>query len=221
MSDEVVFLAFLVTMFSLATFRAIWWYRPDTGPVPHTHWNDSASPKIVRWHWSDVAFGPRRVLIRYGLPVFALFCVAGLTYGGYHWYRILGSTHVVDEYRFKITPERDSEYADISFPGDDILISIYHRGNLIATRIHIGYISEDADSPTFTVRRLPNESLILVTPDDRETEVVFAYDTATGESYPYGKGQGREDYREFEKRLQARIRACPGFERYELRFLSR
>ena len=164
-----------------------------------------------------------RRALRCVLPGLALLCVAGLVCGGVRWYQTLGrihETHTVDEYRFRITSERDPEEADAGECGEDISISIDHRGKVIVKRLHIGSITDDAIPPTLTVRRLPNESLIIGTPNAHEDEVVFVFDTANGECYPVPY---TEDWRERDEQtkqrsaaFQTRIRACPGYEQHRL-----
>lgn len=161
----------------------------------------------------------RRTLRLYVLPVFALLSVASLGYGGHQWCRTLGrihETHTADEYSFTFTSERDPAYADEGYSGEDIAVTIRHEGKVIAKRIHIGSIGDRSIPPAFTVRRLPHESLILVTRNDRERCVVFAYDTATGESCPGGDNQTPEVYDQRRAHFEARIRACLRDERYNL-----
>jgi hypothetical protein len=166
-------------------------------------------------------FTKRRLLV-----LGALLCLGGLACGGIRWYQTLGrihETHAVDDYRFRITSELDPECDDITELAEDVSISVSHRGKVLAKQISIGSIDEVTRPPTFSVCRLPNDSLVVVIPDDRSRRVVFAYDTATGVCYPEPYAEDwRERYEESKQRcaaFEARIRACSGFEQHELRGL--
>jgi hypothetical protein len=163
---------------------------------------------------------PRRRALRWVvLPGLALLCVAGLVCGGVRWYQTRGSvhqTHTVDEYRFELTSERDPgwERAE-SYVRDEVFIAIYKNGERIQEPKWFGYIIDPRGTITFRAQRLPNESLIILTPTGLAT-VVFAFDTATGECFPWSPDA--EDQKAYTKRKKAwgtRLRACPGFERYQ------
>jgi hypothetical protein len=95
-------------------------------------------------------------------------------------------------------------------------MSISHQGKVIAQRINFGFVPDYQDPPTYTARRLPNESLII-TRNDRETEVVFAFDTATGESCPFQGCQKYELYKQRCDHWETRIHTALGDTRYQIR----
>ena len=155
--------------------------------------------------------------------------VAGLVCGGQYRYRMQGridESHRIEGYLFEITSEREPDWADLGECGEDISISIYHHGKRIAKRIHMGSITDDAVAPSFTVHRLPDAPLIIVTPNDRENEIVFVFDTASGECYPEPIPENLTEewsvrwpklyarVRERTATFNARIRACPGYEQH-------
>ena len=161
-----------------------------------------------------------RAVLRLVLPALGLLCVAGLAYGAHCWYQRLGrihETHTVEEYRFQITSLRDPEFADDGEVGEDVHISVLHRGTPVVDSLYIGGLWDKATPPTFSVRRLPNDSLLIVTRNDREAQVVFAYDTATGETWPLNPRTTTEEYAARARFWEKRVRAALGDERYELR----
>ena len=184
-------------------------------------------PVVLAIKWSGAAAFLRGLLTGRRLAaVVACALAAALVCGGVRWYQTLGrihETHTVEEYRFRITSERDPDCDDITEMADYVSISVSHGGQVVAERTFIGYVDEHMPAPTFTARRLPNESLIVVTRNGREGEAVFAYDTATGACYPQPLAANwRDRYEASEKlckALEARIRACPGYERCELNYL--
>lgn len=212
MSDAALLLVLTLAMLSAGVLRAVRCSFPSSPSVLPTGSSEPPRSEVVTRRGIGAA------VLRASIPVLALFCTAGLVCGGIR--RYFGKIHetlTIGEYRFKITSERESEYADCSWPGDDIFMSISHQGQLLAERIHFGFVSEYDPAPTFTVLQLPNESLIIFTLIDRETEVVFAFDTATGESCPWKSCQPYEAYVQRCERWGARIHASLGDSRHRIR----
>jgi hypothetical protein len=165
----------------------------------------------------------RRALLRCVLPVLVLGIAAVSVYGVVRWCQQRGCVweqHVVGEYRFKFTSDRDPDWERYDgYVRDDVFVSVYREGRLVVGSIYIGFVADPVDPLTFTVRRVPNESLIIVTPTARENDVVFVYDTATGESCPSAvayKAETDEMRKQRRERLGTRIRACPGCEQCRL-----
>jgi hypothetical protein len=233
MSDESLFLTLAVTMLSFGALRSLQQghrlqFELSHVPVP------SSRPQGAGWPTPRTMARLRRAFVRYGLPALILLCAAGAAYGGYQWYRTLGSiceSHTLGEYRFKITSERDPDYEDYEgYIHDNVYVSVSQQGKWVVKRRRIGAVIDPTELLTFTVRQLPNESLIVVTPNDRETEIVFAYDTTTGRSYPfpYRDTTDEEDWKKhrderakWEAEWEARIRACHGYEHSKLGYLYR
>jgi hypothetical protein len=169
----------------------------------------------------------RRALLRCVLPVLVLCIAAVSVYGVVRWCQQRGCVweqHVVGEYRFKFTSERDSDWGynegndDVR---DDIFVSVYHCDKLISGPTWIGAVMDpNPKTMHFSAHRLPNESLIIFTRTDRETDVVFAFDTPTGECFPW-QPTGYDDWKKEQEAWRnrregwaTRIRACLGDARY-------
>jgi hypothetical protein len=214
MSDDVLLLILTTTMLGIGVLRA-WRVLANMEAALTIGWSAPDGVEVA----ARCGVGSPFLRPRYCVPPLALLCAAGLAYGGHWWYQTLGrihETHTVDEYGFTFTSERDPEYAEEGYSGENIAITIRHKGKVIAKRLHIGSIADRTPPPTFTVRRLPNESLIIVTRNDREHHVAFTYDMATGESCPSRDNQTGKVYDQRRAHFEARIRACLRDERYNL-----
>ena len=154
MSDGVLLLILTLTLFGIGVLRAC-----ASSPTWEQTSRPAGHPPPGRKSPRGVGVGRPFLPLRYCVPLLALFCVAGLAYGGHWWYQTLGrihETHTVDAYRFTITSTRDPEWADYGESGEDIAITIYQGDKLIAKRLHIGSIADSTTPPTFTARRIPN-----------------------------------------------------------------
>jgi hypothetical protein len=174
----------------------------------------------IKWYSHDAAaflqflFTSRRLVIVASCTVFV-----GLAYGAIHLYRTHGrihETHTVDEYRFRITSERDPDFADAGEVGEDVHVSVSYRGTRVVDSLYIGGLCDEAIPPTFSVRSLPKESLLIVTRNDRVAHIVFAFDTASGEHWPPPKDSTYEEYRERARLWEIRIRVALADERYKM-----
>ncbi len=176
----------------------------------------------------DVFAALQYVVTEYRFSVIAASCLAmGLVCGGIRCYQMLGCVreqHDVDEYHFKLTSDRDLNWGLAEYNDDirdDIYISVYHHEGLISGPHWVGAVM--APHPKrmhFYARRLPNESLIVLTRTDREHDVIFAFDTATAECFPWndaGPDSQEKKYEVWLKRREqweARIRAALGDQGY-------
>lgn len=182
----------------------------------------------LRWHSEDICSALRYVLTGWRVRILlACLVIGGTGYGAVRWYRSLGcarETHAVDEYQFKFTTERDRDWGHAEGNDDirdDIYVSVHRSGVLISGSNWVGAVMDpDPKRMHFSARRLPNESLIILTRTDYETEVVFAFDTANGECYPWHPEGYCDQEKHFkawiERREQweARMRASLGDQRY-------
>jgi hypothetical protein len=102
---------------------------------------------------------------------------------------------------------------------DPAYVRVFHRDQPVAGPVRIGYVRMGYNPISLPVRQLPNESLFVACPSDREHQIVFVYDVTAGVLWP-GVGaftiEEQAQAAERTNRLEARIRTCLADERYEI-----
>jgi hypothetical protein len=174
---------------------------------------------VAYWQGRDILLGLRFICSEGRLRKIATGClIVALLCGAVRQYQMreIRDAHTVEDYRFEFITQRDPDWGDeVRY---DVTVSVSRAGAVRAERVFIGYLIDPEESVTFHVTRLPNESLIIGTPTDHTAEVVFAYDTATGECFPWYDSDTEHDdaWRKRLAQWEVRVRACPGYEQHQL-----